>query len=49
MIKYGVFCLLIQNISSSSDSDVKKLIKKLKDTQKWNDVSVYIHNKKWRN
>ena len=46
MIKYGVFCfffcLLIQNISPSSDSDVTKLIKKLKDAQKWNDVGVYI-------
>jgi len=45
MIKYGLFyflfCLLIQNISPS-DNEVQKLIKKLKDEKKWDDVGAFV-------
>jgi predicted esterase len=46
MIKHGLFCfllcLLIKNIAPSSENDANKLIKKLKDAQKWNDLGVFI-------
>jgi len=46
MIKYGLFfflfCLLIQNISPSADNEAQKLIKKIKDEQKLDDVGIFI-------
>ena len=46
MIKHGLFCflfcLLIQNISTSSDNDATKLIKQIKESQKWEDLGVFI-------
>ena len=45
MIKYGLFsflfCLLVQN-TLSSNNDAIKLIKKIKEEGKWNDVGVFI-------
>ena len=46
MIKYGLFyflfCFLIQNISPSTDNEAQKLIKKIKDEQKLDDVGIFI-------
>lgn len=46
MFKHGLFCflfcILIKNIIPSLNDDANKLIKKIKDTQKWNDVGIFI-------